>query len=104
MEASYFYLFILPLGIFVFLLTALAFYYARREELARRNWRKLMSAYAKKQLKQKEDTDLDNDYKTKLEDALAQLDILMTEDMRVEKSSESLEADCSEEDAPHIIT
>jgi hypothetical protein len=104
MEASYFYLFILPLGIFVFLLTALAFYYARREELARRNWRKLMSAYAKKQLKQKEDTDLDNDYKTKLEDALAQLDILRTEDMRVEKSSESLEADCSEEDAPHIIT
>jgi hypothetical protein len=59
MEASYFYLFVLPLGIFVFFLTAVAFYYARREELARRNWRKLMSAYAKKQLKQKEDMDAD---------------------------------------------
>jgi hypothetical protein len=103
MEASYFYLFILPLGIFVFFLTALAFYYARREELARRNWRKLMSAYAKKQLKQNEESDADDDYKTKLDEALEPLDILATENIRVE-SSESFEADCSEEDAPHIIT
>ncbi len=103
MEASYFYLFVLPLGIFVFFLTGLAFYYARREELARRNWRKLMSAYAKKQLKQKAMDD-DKDYGVKLQEALAQLDILATENMRTEESSKNIEADCSEKDAPYIIT
>ena len=104
MEASYFYLFVLPLGIFVFVLTALAFYYARREELARRNWRKLMSAYAKKQLKQNEEADADDGYKTKLDEALEQLDVLATENMHVKESLDNFEADCSEEDAPHIIT
>jgi hypothetical protein len=92
------------LGIFVFFLTALAFYYARREELARRNWRKLMSAYAKKQLKQKENMDRDDDYKMNLEEALEQLDIMASENMHVEESSKSIEPDCTEEDAPHIIT
>ena len=104
MEASYFYLFVLPLGIFVFFLTALAFYYARREELARRNWRKLMSAYAKKQLKQKEVMDVDDDYEMRLEEALEQLDIVTSENMHVEEGSKDIEADCSEEDAPHSIT
>ena len=105
MEASYFYLFVLPLGIFVFLLTALAFYYARREELARRNWRKLMSAYAKKQLKQKEVTDVDDDYGVKLQEALEQLDIVTSENnMHIEENAKSVEADCSEEDAPYSIT
>jgi hypothetical protein len=104
MEASYFYLFVLPLGIFVFFLTALAFYYARREELARRNWRKLMSAYAKRQLKQKEDIDVDGDNKMKLEEALEQLDILASENMHLEEGPTNIEADCSEEDAPHIVT
>jgi len=104
MEASYFYLFILPLGIFVFFLTAVAFYYARREELARRNWKKLMSAYAKKQLKQKENSDWDDDFRMKLEEALAQLDILASENTHLEEGPRRIEADCSEEDAPHIIT
>ena len=104
MEASYFYLFVLPLGIFVFFITALAFYYARREELARRNWKKLMSAYAKKQLKQKDDMNVEDDFKMKLDEALGQLDILASESMLVEESLKSIEADCSEEDAPHIIT
>jgi len=104
MEASYFYFLVLPLGIFVFFLTGLAFYYARREELARRNWRKLMSAYAKKQLKQKEVMDVDDDFEVKLQEALEQLDIVTSENMHIEERTKSTEADCSEEDAPYSIT
>jgi len=63
-----------------------------------------MSAYAKKQLKQKEVMDVDEDYKMKLEEALEQLDIVASENMHIEEGSKDIEADCSEEDAPHIIT
>jgi len=47
---------------------------------------------------------VDGDNKMKLEEALEQLDILATENMHIEESSKNIEADCSEEDAPHIIT
>ena len=105
MEASYFYLFVLPLGIFVFFLTALAFYYARKEELARRKWRKLMNAYAKKQLKQKEIMNVDDDYEMKLEEALEQLDVVTSENIVLAKeNAESGESDCSEEDVVHNVT
>ena len=63
-----------------------------------------MSAYAKKQLKQREEADADDNYKMKLDEALGRLDILATENMRVEWGPQSVEADCSEEDSPHIIT
>lgn len=63
-----------------------------------------MSAYAGKQLEQKEDLDRDDNYKMKLEEALAQLDILASENMHFEESPRGVEADCSEEDAPHIVT
>jgi len=54
MEASYFYFFVLPLGIFVGILALLVFYYARKEELAERKLKKLMGKYVRKRLKQKE--------------------------------------------------
>ena len=42
MEVSYFYLFILPLAIFVFALASLVFYYAKREEFAHKKLKKLV--------------------------------------------------------------
>jgi len=63
-----------------------------------------MSAYAKKQLKQKEIMDVDDNYGMRLEEALEQLDIVTSENMHVEESSKGIESDCSEEDAPHSIT
>ncbi len=41
MEASYFYLLVLPLAIFVFALASLVFYYAKREEFAHKKLTKL---------------------------------------------------------------
>ena len=41
MESSYFYLFVLPLGILVFALAPLVFYYAKREEFAHKKLKKL---------------------------------------------------------------
>ena len=63
-----------------------------------------MSAYAKKQLRQKEVIDKDDDYGVKLQEALEQLDVLASENMHVEEDSKDIEADCLEEDAPHSIT
>ena len=45
MAASYFFVLILPLGIFVFLMSSLAFYYARQEERARKRWMELTRAH-----------------------------------------------------------
>jgi hypothetical protein len=54
MEISYFYFFILPLGIIVIGLVAAVYYYARREEIAKRKTKKLVKAYIKNKAKQKE--------------------------------------------------
>ena len=105
MEASYFYSIVLPLGIFVFLLTALAYYYARKEELAGRKWRKLMNAYTKKQLEQEEATSSEDYYETKLEKALEQLDIVTSENnLSRKEGNQSTEPYCSEEDASYNVT
>ena len=104
MEASYFYSFVLPLGIFVFFLTALAYYYARKEELARRNWDKLMNAYTKKQVEQKENTSTDDYYEMKLEKALEQLSAVMEGDKLDKEEEDVIETRCSEEDASYNVT
>ncbi len=54
MEASYFYIFILPLGIIVAGLVAAVYYYANREETAKKKTKKLVQAYIKQRAKQKE--------------------------------------------------
>jgi len=41
MEASHFYLLVLPLAIFVFALASLVFYYAKKEEFAHKKLKKL---------------------------------------------------------------
>lgn len=53
MEPFYFYLFILPLGIIVAGLVAAVYYYANREEIAKKKTKKLMQAYIKQRAKQK---------------------------------------------------
>jgi len=104
MEASYFYSFVLPLGIFVFFLTALAYYYARKEELARRHWDKLMNAYTKKQVEQKENTSTDDYYEMKLEKALEQLSAVIEGNKLDTEEEDVMETRCSEEDASYNVT
>jgi len=53
MEPFYFYLFILPLGIIVAGLVAAVYYYANREEIAKKKTKKLVQAYIKQRAKQK---------------------------------------------------
>jgi Na+-transporting NADH:ubiquinone oxidoreductase subunit NqrC len=52
MEAFYFNFFVLPLGIIVVVLVASVYYYANREEIARRKTKKFIQAYIKEKLKQ----------------------------------------------------
>jgi len=54
METSHFYFLVLPLGILVFVLAPLVFYYSRKEERAQRKLKKLKSTFARNRLKQKE--------------------------------------------------
>lgn len=103
MEASYFYSFVLPLGVFVFFLSALAYYYARKEELARRNWKKLMNSYTKKQLEQKEKTSTDGYYDMKLKKALEQLSAVTEGNRLDEEDEDAIETRCSEEDASYNV-
>jgi len=105
MEASYFYSIVLPLGIFVFLLTAIAYYYARKEELARRNWRKLMDTYTKKQLGWREDPNVEDYYEMKLEKALGQLDIgTGWNSQKTIEEAQTTDPQCSEEDSAYNVT
>ena len=53
MEASYFYFLILPLVITVTVLVASVYYYAHREEIAKRKTKKLVQAYIKEKAAQK---------------------------------------------------
>ncbi len=54
MEISYFYLLILPLGIIVAGLVAAVYYYANKEEIAKKKTKKLVQTYIKEKAKQKE--------------------------------------------------
>ncbi|MCW4044308.1 MAG: hypothetical protein NWE94_02175 [Candidatus Bathyarchaeota archaeon] len=53
MDAAYFYILILPLGILVVGLVAAVYYYAHREDIAKNKTRKLIQAYIKEKAKQK---------------------------------------------------
>jgi hypothetical protein len=53
MEASYFYMLILPLGLIVAGLVAAVYYYANREEIAKKKTKKLVQAYIKERAKRK---------------------------------------------------
>jgi len=104
METSYFYSFVLPLGIFVFFLTALAYYYARNEQQARRNWKKLMNAYSKRQFEPKENMITDDYYAMKLEKALRQLNAVTEENKLDREEKDAIETCCSEKDATYNVT
>jgi hypothetical protein len=52
MDASYFYFFILPLGIIVAVLVALVYHFAKKEEIAKKKTRKLVHTYIKERAKQ----------------------------------------------------
>ncbi|MCZ2809781.1 MAG: hypothetical protein O2V44_10545 [Candidatus Bathyarchaeota archaeon] len=52
MEPTYFYSFVLPLGVLVFILVIFVLHYARKEERHNRKLKKLMRAYVKDRLKQ----------------------------------------------------
>ncbi len=57
MEAFYFYVNVLPLGVLVVALTIVTLYYARREERAQKKLKKLVDLYAKKKSKLQESYD-----------------------------------------------
>jgi hypothetical protein len=54
MEVSNFYFFILPLGIIVIGLVTVVYYYAHKEEIAKRKTKKLVQAYIKEKAMQKD--------------------------------------------------
>jgi hypothetical protein len=54
MDISNFYFLVLPLGIMVVGLVAAVYYYANREEIAKKKTKKLVQAYIKEKAKQKE--------------------------------------------------
>lgn len=57
MEVSYFYLLILPLGLIVVGLVAAVYYYAHKEEIAKKKTKKLVQAYIKEKAKQRQSMD-----------------------------------------------
>ena len=52
MDAFYFNFFVLPLGILVVVLVVSVYYYANKEETARKKTRKLVQAYLKEKVRQ----------------------------------------------------
>jgi hypothetical protein len=106
MEASYFYALVLPLGIFVFLMSSLAFYYAKKEEIARKKWMELTRAEAEmapepEEMVDKELNGLEKLLQNKsIDHATYEQLRKVLEDVR----KMNTELDCSEKDAAHIIT
>ena len=106
MEASYFYALVLPLGVFVFLMTSLAYYYARKEEFARKKWMELAHAQADVQLKPEEMVSRELAGLEKLLENQS-IDQITYERLRkVLEADRKIEAevDCSENDAACIVT
>ena len=52
MDASYFELLVLPLGVLVFILAALVYYFARKEKRARNKTKKLIESYFNEKTKE----------------------------------------------------
>lgn len=106
MEASYFYVLILPLGIFVFLMSSLAFYYARKEELARKKWTELTDLHTEDQPEHEET--MSSELKG-LEKLLQNKAIDQITYQRLKKALEdyyrmNTELDCSEKDTIYSVT
>ena len=106
MEASYFCVLILPLGIFVFLMSSLAFYYARKEELTRKRWTELTNLHIEKQPKHEET--MRNELEG-LEKLLQNKAIDQTTYQQLKKALEdyykmNTELDCREEDTTCSVT
>jgi hypothetical protein len=54
METFYFNFFVLPLGIIVAILVATVYYYAHKEQIARRKTKKLIQAYIREKARQRQ--------------------------------------------------
>jgi len=107
MEASYFYTLVLPLGIFVFLMTSLAFYYARKEEIARKKWMELTHAHAETQLMKSEEMmirELEGLEKLLQNKSIDQITYERLRKVLEADRKKNIEVDCSEKDAACIVT
>jgi len=106
MEASYFYMLVLPLGIFVFLMTSVAFYYARKEEIARKKWMELTHAQAETQLKPEEmmSKELEGLEKLLQNRSIDQVTYERLRKVLEADRKKNIELDCSEKDATYIVT
>jgi len=106
MEASYFYTLVLPLGIFVFLMTSVAFYYARKEEIARKKWMEL--AHAQVETRPKPEVmmsrELDGLEKLLQNRSIDQITYERLRKVLEDDRKKSTEVDCSEKDAACIVT
>jgi hypothetical protein len=80
MEAFYFNFFVLPLGILVVILVASVYYYANKEEIARRKTKKLIQAFLKEKVKQQR----------AMNNELARLDKLFEDKLIDEETCENL--------------
>jgi len=106
MEASYFYTLVLPLGIFVFLMTSVAFYYARKEEIARKKWIELTHAQSETQLEPEEMMSKELEGLEKLLQSRS-IDQITYERLRKVLEADrkkKIELDCSEKDAAYIVS
>ena len=106
MEASYFYTLVLPLGIFVFLMTSVAFYYARKEEIARKKWMELAQAQVETQLKPEEmlSKELEGLEKLLQNRSIDQVTYERLRKVLEADRKKNMELDCSEKDATYIVT
>jgi len=106
MEASYFYLLVLPLGIFVFLMTSVAFYYARKEEIARKKWIELAHAHAETQIEPEEmmSKELEGLEKLLQNESIDQITYERLRKVLEADRKKNIELDCSEKDAAYIVT
>lgn len=104
MEASFFYSIVLPLGIFVFFLSALAYYYARKEELARKKWKRLVDEYTTKQLGWRDAARKEDYYEMKFEKALEQISVVTSESSLSREEENVSKPHCPEEDASYNVT
>jgi len=106
MDASYFYTLVLPLGIFVFLMTSVAFYYARKEEIARKKWMELTHAQAETQLEPEEimSKELKGLEKLLQNESIDQITYERLRKVLEADRKKNIELDCSEKDAACNVT
>jgi Na+-transporting NADH:ubiquinone oxidoreductase subunit NqrC len=82
MEVFYFDFFVLPLGILVGILVASVYYYANKEEIARRKTKKFIQVYIKEKLRQQK----------AMNKELAKIDKLLEDELIDEETCERMKS------------